>query len=533
MAEVKRLDALVVGAGFSGLYMLIKLRELGLAAQVVEAGSGVGGTWYWNRYPGARCDISSVEYSYSFDPELEQEWTWKERYSAQPDILEYLEHVADRYGLRDGITFNTRVTTARWNEDRARWLVETDKGDSFDAQFLILATGALSEPKLPDLPGLENFSGSILSTARWDDSVDLTGKRVCHFGVGSSGIQTVAEIGKTVGELTVFSRTPSFAVPCSNPPLTAEQSAAAKADYPAMRDLQRHSALSFATLPKEGSAKECEPAEREKRLESAWTESTFSLLLEFDDILFDDESNALVTEFAQRKLAQTITDPEKARKLIPQDVQLGGRRLCAEIGFYDAINRENVTVVDVREEPVVSITTDAVVTDKGSYPADAIIFATGFDACVGAIKAIDIKGKEGRSIRDEWANGPRAYLGLAVEGFPNMFTITGPGSPSVLSNVVVSIEQHVEWIARCLADMRESGATVIEAEPQAEQAWMEHVDEVARQTIFPKANSWYMGHTHNGKRVFMPYVGGVGAYRAKCDEVAAAGYEGFTLGDAA
>ncbi len=533
MAAPRQLDALIVGAGFSGLYMLHKLRSEGFSAQVVEAGSGVGGTWFWNRYPGARCDVPSVEYSYSFDPELEQEWTWKERYSAQPDILAYLEHVADRYKLRDGITFDTRVTAADWDEDRSRWSVATDRENLFDARFLILATGALSEPRLPDLPGLENFAGPILNTARWDDSVDLAGKRVCHFGIGSSGIQTVAEIGKIVGELTVFSRTPSFAVPCSNPPLTAEQSAAFKADYPAIRQMQRHSALSFAELPKAGSAKECDPAEREERLESAWTASTFSMLMEFDDLLFDDESNALVTEFAQRKLAQTITDPEKARKLIPQGSPIGGRRLCAEIGFYDVMNRDNVALVDVREEPVTAITADSVETDRGSYPADAIIFATGFDACVGAIKAIAIRGRGGQAISEEWADGPRAYLGLAVEGFPNMFTITGPGSPSVLSNVVISIEQHVEWIARCMVDMRENDQQVIEATSEAEQEWMDHAHEVAQQTIFPKVNSWYQGKTRDGRQVFMPYVGGVGAYREKCTQIAQAGYEGFHLSKAA
>lgn len=527
---MKQVDALVVGAGFAGLYMLHKLRQEGFTAQVVEAGSGVGGTWFWNRYPGARCDIPSVQYSYSFDPALEQEWTWQERYSAQPEILDYLEHVTDRYHLRDGILFETRVTAAQWNEDSGRWTVETDTGTTFDAQHLILATGALSDPRLPDLPGLENFAGPILHTAKWDDRVDLTGKRVCHFGIGSSGIQTVAAIADSVGELTVFSRTPSFAVPCSNPPLSAEDSAEAKANYPAMREIMRHSALSFATLPKEGKAKDCDPVEREQRLEGAWTESTFSLLMEFEDLLVDEESNALATDFARRRLARTITDPEKARKLIPEGYPLGSRRLCTEIGFYDAINSDHVALVDVREEPVVEITADCVVTGQGSYPADAIIFATGFDACVGAIKAIDITGRGGQQIASEWANGPRAYLGLAVAGFPNLFTITGPGSPSVLSNVVVSIEQHVEWIARCLTDMRAAGQSVIEADAGAEQAWMEHVHDVAHMTVFPKANSWYQGRTADGRQVFMPYVGGVGNYRAKCTAVADAGYEGFVLG---
>jgi cyclohexanone monooxygenase len=527
--STRTIDTLIVGAGFSGLYMLHKLRQEGFTAQVVEKASGVGGTWFWNRYPGARCDIPSIEYSYSFDPQLEQDWNWTERYAAQPEILAYLEHVAERFDLMRDISLNTLVTSARWDDSRGRWLVETDGGDSYDAQFLVLATGALSQPKAPDIPGLENFEGDVLYTAQWDDSVDLAGKNIAHFGVGSSGIQAVATMAEYAGQLTVFSRTPNFAVPANNRPLDKGEVAEAKASYPAIREAARHSPFGFAAELGPGGAKEFDASAREERLEQKWNAGTTGLLTAFEDLLFDPESNEYAADFARRKIAEAVKDPETARKLTPQGYPLGSRRMCSEIGFYEAMNRDNVTLVDVREEPVETVTADAVVTSAGSYPADAITIATGFDACVGAIRAIDIRGRGGRSIAEEWDNGPRAYLGLAVEGFPNMFTITGPGSPSVLSNVVVSIEQHVEWIARCMVDMREGGTQVIEATPEAEAAWMEHANEIAHQTLFPKANSWYQGQTKDGRQVFMPYVGGVGAYRQKCDEVAANGYEGFAL----
>ncbi len=529
MSKAHTLDALIVGAGFSGLYMLHKLRQEGFTAHVVEKASGVGGTWFWNRYPGARCDIPSIEYSYSFDPELEAEWRWTERYAAQPEILRYLEHVADRFDLNRDISFNTLVTTARWDEERGRWLVETDGGDSYDVQFLVLATGALSQPKMPDIPGLENFEGAVVHSATWDDSVDLEGKAICQFGTGSSGIQIVGEVAKVARQLTVFQRTPNFAVPASNHPLPEDYLEKLLPDYPALRERARTSPLGFFHAAWEGSAKADDPAAREERLEKAWKAGTTGLLQAYDDLLFDEESNAFACDFARRKISELVSDPDKVRKLTPHDYPMGSRRLCTEVGFFEAINRDNVTLVDVREEPVETVTAHAVVTSAGEYPADVIILATGFDACVGAIKAIDIRGRDGRSIREEWDNGPRAYLGLAVEGFPNMFTITGPGSPSVLSNVVVSIEQHVEWVARCMVDMRDGGKQVIEATAEAEAAWMDHANEIAHQTLFPRANSWYQGHTKDGRQVFMPYVGGVGAYRQKCDEVAANGYEGFTL----
>jgi cyclohexanone monooxygenase len=512
--------------------MLHKLRERGFDTHVLEAGSGVGGTWYWNRYPGARCDVPSIEYSYSFSPELEKEWRWSERYAAQPEILNYLEHVAERFDLKRDITFEARVTSATWDEESNRWHVETSAGETLRAQFFVLATGALSAPKTPELPGLDQFRGSILHTAIWDDRTRVADKNIAVFGTGSSGIQVIPQLAAAAKHLTVFQRTPNFAVPASNRPLDEREWQESQKTIRAKREAARQGFLGFFDDPRPGAAKADDPDAREKRFEEQWHAGTAGLLLSYEDLLIDEDSNVHAADFARRKIAELVQDPDKVRKMTPQGYPLGSRRMCSEIGFYESMNRENVSLVDVREEPVEGVTAEAIVTSKGSYPVDAIVFATGFDACVGAIKAIGIVGRAGRSLREEWADGPHTYLGLAVPGFPNMFTITGPGSPSVLSNVVVSIEQHVEWIAQCLFDMCERGATTIEATPEAETAWMDHVHEVAHQTLFPRANSWYQGRTRDGRAVFMPYVGGCGPYRQKCDEVAAKGYKGFRIGEA-
>lgn len=524
-----QLDVLVVGAGFAGLYMLIKLREAGFDAHIVEAGSGVGGTWYWNRYPGARCDIPSVEYSYSFSPELEREWRWSERYAAQGEILSYLEHVADRFDLARSISFDTRVTSARWVEEDASWAVETDHDDTIKARFVILATGALSAPKTPDLPGLDHFRGTILHTATWDDGVDLKGKRIAIFGTGSSGIQAIPQLAAEASELTVFQRTPNYAVPASNRDMTDGEFSAALQTLPADREAARHSPLGFFSGSYPGSAREQSAEARAERFEQQWKAGTTGLLLSYEDLLFDEESNAHAAQFIRDKIAALVGDREKVRKMSP-DYPLGSRRMCSEIGFYETMAQDNVRLVDVREDPVTDITEGEILTASGTRnPADIIVFATGFDACVGAIKAIDIHGRGGTSLREEWDMGPRCYLGLAISGFPNLFTVTGPGSPSVLSNVVISIEQHVEWITQCLADLRKRGLAVIEADADAEQAWMDHCHEAAHQTLFPRADSWYKGRTRDGREIFMPYVGGVGAYRTRCEEIAAAGYTGFHL----
>ncbi|MDB5689839.1 MAG: cyclohexanone monooxygenase [Sphingomonas bacterium] len=527
--QTQELDVLVVGAGFAGLYMLHKLRSERFSVHAVEAGAGVGGTWFWNRYPGARCDVPSVEYSYSFSPELEQEWRWSERYAAQPEILSYLEHVTERFDLARDISFNTRVASAHWNEGDRRWLVATDAGDTYAARYVILATGALSEPKAPDLPGLGEFKGSVLHTAKWDENVDLAGKRVAVFGTGSSGIQVVPPLARTAGQLVVFQRTPNFAVPANNHAMTDELRETMQRELPDNRAAARQSALGFFAQPRSGSAKAESDEAREARFEEQWRAGTTGLLLAYEDLLIDEESNSYAAEFARRKIAATVEDPEVARKVTPQGYPLGSRRMCSEIGFYEALNRDNVRLVDVREEPVTAITADTIETAADRYSIDAIVFATGFDAMVGAIKAIDVRGGDGRSLREEWSVGPRSYLGLAVAGFPNLFTVNGPGSPSVLSNVVLSIEQHVDWIVRCLADLRAHGSDRIEATEEAESAWMDHANEVAHSTLFPRANSWYQGRTRDGRDVFMPYVGGCGAYRHTCDEIAADDYRGFRI----
>jgi cyclohexanone monooxygenase len=526
------LDALVAGAGFSGLYMLHSLREKGFDVRIAEAAGDVGGTWFWNRYPGARCDVPSVEYSYSFSPELEQEWRWTERYAAQPEILRYLNHVADRFDLRRDILFDTRVEAASWDDSTRRWRIRTGTG-SLDARFLILATGNLSVPRLPEWRGIERFGGQVLHTAQWPEYADLTNKRVGLVGTGSSGVQAIPQIAAVAATLTVFQRTPSFVVPASNGPLLPQESAQLRAKLPQLREEARHSPLGFFQKVRgTGPAKAADAGERRRVLEASWNSGPAGLLLAFEDLLTDEESNAVAAEFAREKIAALVKDSGTAKRMTPQGYPIGARRLVSEIGFFEAMNRPNVQLVDVREDPVVEVTGDAVVTSQREYQLDALVFATGFYAMTGAATAIDISGREGRVLKEEWADGPRSYLGLCVAGFPNLFTITGPGSPSVLSNVVLSIEQHVEWISECVQYLRRRGAAVIEASDEAESAWMSHVDAIAHKTVFPKANSWYQGRTREGRSVFMPYVGGVGSYRATCEAIARKNYEGFIISDA-
>ncbi|WP_404712544.1 flavin-containing monooxygenase [Sphingomonas sp. MMS24-J13] len=523
-------DVAIVGAGFAGLYMLHCLREHGFRAIVLEAGGGVGGTWYWNRYPGARCDIPSIEYSYSFSPELEKEWRWSERYAAQPEILAYLDHVADRFDLRRDIRLNTRVEAAIWQEEPQSWEVRIAGDAPIEARFVVLATGNLSTPKLPDWPGMADFRGEVLHTAMWPEGADLAGKRVGVVGTGSSGIQAIPQLAAVAEQLTIFQRTPSFIVPASNAPLGDEEIAAIQPDLPGLRAEARMSALGFFQKPiGAGTAKGASPEERAQVFEESWLSGPAGLLSAFGDLLFDIESNDHAANYARQKFAELIHDPETARRVTPQGYPIGARRLVSEIGYFDALNRPNVELIDVREEPIAAITEHGVRTPEREIPIDALVLATGFHAMTGAAAAIDIVGTDGRTLRDEWADGPRAYLGLGVAGFPNLFFVTGPGSPSVLSNVVLSIEQHVEWLTDLFDAMRRDGATRIEVEEDAEAAWMTEVDTIAQQTLFPRANSWYHSRTRDGRTVFMPYVGGVGAYRARCDQIARDGYPGFRL----
>lgn len=523
------LDAVIVGAGFAGLCMLHRLREIGFAARVLEAGSGVGGTWFWNRYPGARCDVESMEYSYQFSPELQEEWEWSERYASQPEILRYLNHVADRFDLRRDVQLNTRVVSALFDEAAARWDVTTADGDRVRARFCIMATGCLSSANVPGLPGLGGFAGRTFHTGRWPHvPVDFTGRRVGVIGTGSSAIQAIPHIAAEAAELFVFQRTPNFSVPARNHPLPAETQHAAKARYPEIRAHAATMPFGFDTRPNPKSALEVTDDERRAEYEARWARGGLPFLSSFADILFDRRANETAAEFIREKIRDVVRDPRVAAMLTPDSV-VGCKRLCSDTDYYETFNRANVTLVDLRETPIEAVVPNGVRTSLRTYVLDDLVFATGFDAMTGALARIDIRGGAGATLAEKWAAGPRTYLGLAIAGFPNLFVITGPGSPSVLSNMVPSIEQHAGWIAACLDWMRGRGHARIEAVADAEDAWVAHVNEVADATLYPSCNSWYLGANIPGKpRVFMPYLG-FPAYVEKCADVVAKGYEGFAL----
>ena len=529
-------DAVIVGAGLAGLYMLHKLREIGISARIYEAGSDVGGTWFWNRYPGARVDVESQEYSYSFSPELEAEWEWTERYAAQPELLKYVNHVADRFDLRRDIRFNTRVASAVFDEARDRWTVTTDAGDTVSARFCIMATGCLSSAKQPDITGADSFTGETYSTATWPEAgVDFTGKRVGVIGTGSSGIQTITTIAPQVSELTVFQRTPSFSVPAQNGPIDPKVAADWKANREHYRDLQRKSGAGILQVsPSETLTFDAPPDERRRAFEDRWARGGFSLLGAFADVNVDKQANDEAAAFVADKIRSIVDDPDVAERLIPTTYPVGAKRMCVDTGYYQVFNQDNVALVDLRATPIQSITPTGIRTSAHDYELDAIIYAIGFDAMTGALDRIDISGRDGVRLKDKWAAGPVTYLGLMTSGFPNLFLITGPGSPSVLANMILAIEQHVDWITDCIDHLGARQLSVIEAMPAAEQNWVAHVNELAEQTLYLQADSWYLGANIPGKpRVFMPYPGGLGLYRETCDEVMANGYEGFALTGAA
>lgn len=532
--SAREIDAVVVGAGFAGLYAAYRLRELGLEVQGIEAGDGVGGTWYWNCYPGARCDVESMEYSYSFSPELEREWVWTERYASQPEILRYLQHVASRFDLARHFRFGTRVTAARFDSSSARWLVSTN-GDApaFAARYLVMATGCLSESRLPDIPGLADFSGKVLQTSRWPrEGVDLAGRRVGVIGSGSTGIQCIPQLAASASRLTVFQRTPNFSVPARNAPLPEAQRRAVIARYPEIRQVQRtcFSSFGIGDAPPLSALQE-DAATREARYRAAWEQGGISFLFTYNDLIIDRAANDTAAEFVRQRIRDTVADPAVAERLLPRDYPIGTKRLCLDTDYYASYNRPNVELVDLRATPIERITAAGIRLQGGrEVPLDALVFATGFDAVTGALLAVDLRGSQGQLLADAWRNGPAMYLGLMSAGFPNLFAITGPGSPSVLSNMVVSIEQHVDFIARLIAHARGRASRRIEADPEAERAWMQHVAEVAQGTLYPQARSWYMGSNIPGKpRMFLPYVGGVGPYRRQCEEIAAADYRGFAF----
>jgi cation diffusion facilitator CzcD-associated flavoprotein CzcO len=525
-------DLVVVGAGFAGLYALYAAREAGFSAKVLERGGGVGGTWYWNRYPGARCDTPSLDYSYSFSPELQDDWDWSERFATQPEILRYLEHVADRFDLRRDVELECEVIAATFDPQSARWLIETGDGRHYRAQFVIMATGNLSTLNLPPLEGLEQFKGRRLHTAQWPlEGVDFSDRVVGVIGTGSTGIQTIPQLAQNAKRLLVFQRTANFSLPARNQPLRAADLHLARSAYGERRRKARESRFGVPFEPPVRKALEVSDRERLQTYEWAWSAGGDAVIwASFTDTLDDLASNTTAADFVRDKIRDSVTDPRVAEMLTPTTHPIGTKRICVDIGYYETFNRPNVRLVDINATPIASITPTGVQTTSELFPCDDLVFATGFDAITGTLLAIDIRGRDGLRLSEAWVDGPSTYLGLAVPGFPNMFMVTGPGSPGVLSNVVHSIEQHVEWITACMAAARRRGCNHVEAAPEAARSWDQHISDLAAATLFPLANSWYMGANIPGKpRRFMTYVAGVSSYRTICDEVAANDYRGFVM----
>lgn len=524
-------DVVVVGAGFAGLRVLHTLRDAGLSVAVLEAGGGVGGVWYWNRYPGARCDVESFDYSYSFSPELQQEWRWTERYATQPEILRYVDHVADRFDLRRDVHLHRRMTRAVFDEQTGRWTISTDVEEDWSSRYLVMAVGNLSTTKAPELPGQTEFTGDIYHSARWPhEGVDLTGKRVGIIGTGSSGMQMVPLVAREAAQLTVFQRTPNFSVPAANAPLTDEEDAAVKAGYADRRRAAQNSPSGLGFVPNKQSALDVSPEERQELYEQAYRRLGFGFALAYHDILLDERANETAAEFIRQKIAGLVEDPAVREKLMPRGFPFGAKRPSVDSGYFETFNRPDVTLVDLREEPIEGMDATGIRTASAHHDLDVLVYATGFDAMTGSLLRPEIVGRGGRTLAEHWAAGPQTYLGLFVSGFPNMFIIAGPGSPSLLSNVLLSIEQHVDWLAELLQHMDDRGARLVEATPEAEQGWVRHVNERAEETLYPKARSYYMGDEIPGKpRVFMPYSGGVRGYRRILEQVRARGYEGLTM----
>ena len=528
MADV---ETLIVGAGLAGLRALYALRQVGISATVLEASDEIGGVWNHNRYPGARCDVESFDYSYSFSRELEQEWRWSERYPTQPEILRYINHVADRFDLRRDVVLNARVTEAVYDEARAVWHVTVSDGRRWTANVLMLCLGQLSAPKMPDYPGLDRFAGQVVVSALWPrEGVDFAGKRVGIIGTGSSGMQMTPVIAESAAHLTVFQRTANYSLPAANAPLTDAEDARVKASYAERREQIRNSPTGLGFRPGKRRTLEVTEEEREAELEKAYHRLGFGFALTFPDILLDAEANAVATEFLKRKMSERVADPELRKKLVPNDHGFGTRRPSVDGGYFEAFARDNVTLADIRAHPIVEFTPDGIRTEDAEHPLDIVILATGFDAITGALLKPRIVGRGGLTLAEKWADGPQTQLGLATAGFPNMVVVAGPGSPSVLSNVIVSIEEHADWYARMLAALKRRSIVEFEATEAAEQAWTAYVQERAQETLYGTANSFYNGGEVAGKpRVFMPYSGGVRNYRMHLQSCADAGYSGFDL----
>jgi cyclohexanone monooxygenase len=542
-------DVVIVGAGFAGLYMLHRLRSAGFKTRVFEQANDVGGTWYWNRYPGARCDVESMQYAYSFSSELEQEWEWTERYATQPEILRYVNHVADRFDLRHDIQFNTRVATAIFNETGSCWMIETSNGEHISATYCVMATGCLSSTNTPNFEGVESFSGSLYHTGKWPhQEIDFSGQRVGIIGTGSSAIQSIPLIAEQAKHLYVFQRTPHYTVPARNQPLQSDPKPQhpgrkaygydedmtveeIKADYLGLRQRALESFAALAFTPNRQSALEMTEMERQREFEKRWQQGGLTFQGVFSDFSISREANEFAAEFVRRKIQQTVKDSVVAKALVPT-YTIGCKRLAVDTGYYETYNRPNVTLVDVSKSPIERITSAGVYAQGREYPLNSLIMATGFDAMTGTLLKIDIQGRGGLRLREKWVEGPKSYLGLCLAGFPNLFTITGPGSPSVLTNMLMSIEQHVDWIVDCVEYLRDRNIAEIEPTLEAENEWVSHNNQVASDHIRNSCSSWYVGGNIEGKpRVFMPYVGGFPNYVEKCRNIAAKGYEGFVLGE--
>ena len=531
MVETVQIDIVVIGAGLAGLRALHTFRAQGFGVQVLEASDEVGGVWNFNRYPGARCDVESFDYSYSFSEDLEQEWRWSERYAKQPEILSYINHVADRFDLKRDISLNTRVRRAELEATTGRWLIEAEDGRRWSAQRFVMAVGQLSTPKATTYPGQETFEGQVLYSARWPrDPVDLQGKRVAIIGTGSSGVQMTPIIAAQAEHLTVFQRTANYSIPAANAPVSDEEDAAVKANYRARREAARNSPSGLGFAPDPRSAAEVEPEEREQAFEAAWNRLGFGFALTFKDILLNQAANDVASAFVQKKIGEQIEDPVLRDKLVPKGFPFGTRRPSVDGGYFATFNRPNVSLVDISETPIESFTPAGIRTTAQDLPFDVVIYATGFDVFTGSILKIDIVGRGGQTLKDAWAGGPASYLGIGVHGFPNLFFIGGPGSPSLLSNVILSSEEQIDWLAALFDTARQRGVSEIEATQAAQADWVDHVNARANETLYMKTPSYYIGAEMPGKpRVFMPYSGGVRGYRRILEKAAAKGYDGFDL----
>ena len=525
-----RFDVLVVGAGFAGIYMLYKLKENGFSAAILETGSGIGGTWYWNRYPGARCDVDNMFYSYSFDEKLDLEWTWSERYPTQPEILEYANYVVERYDLSADIHLNSRVLSARYQEDGHSWLLQVEDSRHFSSRFVVMATGCLSAANQPAFPGTGTFNGRLYHTGHWPkEKIDFTGRRVGVVGTGSSGVQVIQEVAKVAQNLTVFQRTPSYVVEAFNHRLTERDRAYFREHHRELRSAAKETFGGFSNIANDQSALSVSHEECQQKFEKAWQAGGNSLLVSFNDLVFSSDANKLAQDFVRDKIRATVKDRETAQKLTPYHT-IGCKRLCLGSNYYETYNQQNVSLIQLDENGIQRVMPSGVVANGTEFELDDLVLATGFDAMTGALAKINIEGKDGLTLREAWAAGPRTYLGLMTHSFPNFFTVTGPGSPSVLSNMLPTIEHHVDWIGDCLSYLRERELKVIEADLDAQDNWVEHGNHVAAGTLRYACSSWYLGANVPGKpRVFMPYIGGMPKYRKICENVVSNGYQGFTL----